>query len=542
MANIICRSVSFGYPASEHEVFDNLNLLIDTQWRSALVGRNGRGKSTLLKLLHRDLEPTSGSVEIPVSTRLFPNTSPNPTACVFAVVKDATGPYRQWEREMERLLDDKNEMSVARYCELEQRYAQANGYKIDGRIECELEAMGLTGYDDRPFANLSGGEQTKALLAALFVQDDGFALIDEPTSHLDMAGRSQVASYLATKRGFLLVSHDRSFLDEATDHVVSLNKADVRVQRGSYSVWRDNFLAEQHLEAERNETLRKQIRKLSKAAGQRRDGAQARETDKGAHTDKGYIGHRAAKQMQRALNIERRRGRDMEERRGLLKNQEKIRDLKVEPKTNQNKDTKKILFVADNLSVQLGKRSLLRGFALQLSKGERIAVLGPNGCGKTTLLNLICGDQVKFAGNLNRAPAITISRAHQQPRWAVGSLQDRLYEARYDVTRFRQIMAVMGISGDQLDHPLETFSQGELKKVDLTRTFMEPVDLLVWDEPLNYIDIETREQIIDVVLRDKPTLLFVEHDKHFVERVATRVVELDANGTPKKESVCSWCK
>ncbi|MCZ6640695.1 MAG: ABC-F family ATP-binding cassette domain-containing protein [Gammaproteobacteria bacterium] len=538
MANIICRSVSFGYPASENEVFNNLDLLIDTQWRSALVGRNGRGKSTLLKLLHRDLEPTSGHIEIPVATRLFPNTPANPTECVFAVVKDATGPFRQWEEEMERLLDDKNELSVARYCELEQQYEEANGYKIDGRIECELESMGLSDYDDRPFANLSGGEQTRALLAALFVPEDGYPLIDEPTSHLDMAGRERVASYLATKRGFLIVSHDRSFLDEATDHVVSLNKADTRTQRGSYSVWRNNFLAEQHQEVERSETLRRQIRKLSKAAVQRRDSAQARETDKAAHTDKGYIGHRAAKQMKRALNIERRRGRDVEERRGLLKNQEKIRDLKVAAKTNkrtnQQKDTRKILFAVNGLSVRIGERLLLRGFALRLSKGERIAVLGPNGCGKTTLLNLVCGDHAEFAGDLTRAPAITISRAHQQPRWTIGSLPDQLYEAGYDATRFRQIMATMGVSGHQLDRPLETFSQGELKKVDLTRTFMEPVDLLVWDEPLNYIDIETREQIIDVVLRDKPTVLFVEHDRHFVERVATRVIELDANGTPIK--------
>ena len=223
MATIICRSVSFGYPASEHEVFDNLNLLIDTQWRSALVGRNGRGKSTLLRLLHRDLQPSSGSVEIPVVTRLFPNTPADPTASVFATVKDATGPFRRWEREMERLLDNKNESSVARYCELEQRYAQANGYQVDARIECELEAMGMAAFNNRPFASLSGGEQTRALLSALFVQEAGFPLIDEPTSHLDMAGRTQVASYLATKRGFLVVSHDRSFLRRHVGRVAELD-------------------------------------------------------------------------------------------------------------------------------------------------------------------------------------------------------------------------------------------------------------------------------------------------------------------------------
>ena len=353
MSTIVCRGLSFGFDGSEQNLFNNLDLVIDTGWRSALVGRNGRGKTTLLRLIHGELAPDRGSVERAVVTRRFPIMPSDPAVSAFEAAKDAAGPFRRWEAEMSRLLDAGDDApSIERFGALQARFQDAGGYAIDAELSRELIVLDIgPALWARPFRDLSGGERTRCLLAGLFARDEGFALIDEPTNHLDRAGRARLAAYLNAKPGFLMVSHDRAFLDACVDHVIALNRDTVETRRTSFSTWREHFHQRLAAQESRNAELRKDIARLEESARHRRAGAMKRESDKTAHADKGFIGARAARQMKRAIVIERRGEKAIDARRATLEDVEKSYELKID---NIGTQHSRALVTAANLVVHRG--------------------------------------------------------------------------------------------------------------------------------------------------------------------------------------------
>ncbi len=538
MSTIICRRLTFGYPGSEDNVFEDVDLVIDTQWRCALVGRNGRGKTTLLRLIHGELVADRGRIER-IPTAYFPRPVVDPGERVRDVVKDAVGPFRRWETAMDDLIADGGEDAIARYGELLDAYEEADGYAIESGIEVELTALGIDQRSwDRPFSNLSGGEQTRCLLASLFVSDTNsrsrsagtvrlpghrFPLIDEPTNHLDAAGRSQLADYLRSKPGFLLISHDRALLDDCCDHVVALNPDTVDVERTSFSAWREHFHQRLARQRSENAALKQDIARRTQVAADRRAGALKRESDMTPHGDKGFASNRAKRQMKKALIAERRAGNAADERRRTLVDVEKQRHLQLPTPGARAAGS---LVVANDLSLWRGEEPVFAKLSFTVTPGDRVAVIGPNGSGKTSLLDQIERAPHRHAGTLSRPAYVTVARTYQHPQWRSGLLRDRLIEANLDESRFRQIMAVLGVRGNVLDGRVEDLSHGQQKKIDLARSFLAGAYLLLWDEPLNFIDIDAREQIEEVLLRDRPTVVFVEHDAAFVERVATQVIQL----------------
>ncbi|MCZ6887803.1 MAG: ATP-binding cassette domain-containing protein [Gammaproteobacteria bacterium] len=522
MPTIVCRRLTYGYDGSEDNVFTDLDLVIDTTWRTALVGRNGRGKTTLLRLIDAQLTADKGAIEGRPATYYFPRGPEQTAESARTVAKDAVGPFRAWEREMEDLLDAGDEVSLQRYGVLLERYQQADGYQVESNLERELAKLGLDeALWSRPFASLSGGEQTRFLLAGLFVNDDGYPLIDEPTNHLDLSGRAMLAEYLSEKPGFLLVSHDRTFLDACIDHVVALNPDSVEVQRTSFSRWRRRFLDRIEAQAAKNVQLKGEIAALEATAQQRRTGAMKREATKTTHVDKGFIGARARRQMKRAIAAEQRAEKAAQARKSTMVDVEKKHALKL---GNAKRQPKSIV-TANELTV-IRDRQLFTPVSFQIEPGDRLAIVGGNGSGKTSLMDFIAGANYAHTGAFVRPAHITLARAYQFPIWTSGSLRDHLQGSGIDESRFRQIMAVLGVRGVQLELPLESFSHGQLKKVDLARSFLTPADLLLWDEPLNFIDIDAREQIEAVLLQDQPTVAFIEHDATFIDKVATKSVQL----------------
>lgn len=523
MANILCRKVSFGYDGTERNVFTDLDLVIDTGWRTALTGRNGRGKTTLLRLIQGELAPDRGSIERPVDVQRFPVSIADPANSAFDAAKDAAGPFRRWEREMARLLDAGDEVSLARYGTLQTRFQEAGGYEIDADLDRELAALGIdSALRSRRFDRLSGGERTRCLLAGLFARQAGFPLIDEPTNHLDRAGRERVAEYLHAKPGFLIVSHDRAFLDACVDHVIALNPDTVETRRCAFSTWRQAFLERLARQERANTELRREIGRLEDAAGQRRRGAEKREAEKGAHMDKGFIGARAARQMKRAIAVEHRAEKAVEERRQTLVDIERTYPLRL---PGASRHRARPLVTAHELVVARDK-PLFAPISFRVRSGDRLAVVGPNGSGKTSLLELLRQAPLAFEGTFTRPARLDIARVSQQPRWTTGFLSDHLAAEGMDEARFRQIMAALGVRGVTLERRLESMSPGQRKKVELARSFLCPAHLLLWDEPLNFLDIDAREAIQEVVLQDTPTMVFVEHDAVFVDRVATATLEL----------------
>jgi lincosamide and streptogramin A transport system ATP-binding/permease protein len=537
--NLICRALSFAYDGAESEIFKDLDLVIDTGWRSALVGANGRGKTTLLRLLAGSLLPDRGSIERPTRCLLY-GTETVSSGTAFEAAKDVSGPFRRWEREIEELLARGDEPALARYGELESEYRASGGYEIDARLAAELADLGLSAkLLRRPLDSLSGGEQTRVRLAGLFASGGAFPLIDEPTNHLDLQGRARLAEYLATKGGFLLVSHDRAFLDAAVDHVIALNPETVDVQRSDYSTWRANHLMRLAEQARTNALLRKDIARLETAARSRRAGADAREADKTAGgkprlpsergSDSGYIGARAARQMKRALAAERRAAEAADKRRQSLTDVEKEYPLMLAEEATPAPAREPLLRVRE---LRLGwDQWLFEPVTFEVRAGDRLALTGPNGCGKSSLLALLLDDEtLKTDGDWKVHGRIAISEAMQIPRWREGSLRERLSAAGLDEGNFRQLMAALGVRGAALDQPLEHLSQGQLKKIELARSLTEPAHLYLWDEPLNYVDVDARERIEAALLESDAALIFVEHDARFVARVATHQVALVPTG------------
>ncbi len=531
MSSIRVKNLSFHYDSPYVPVFDRLDLSLETSWRIGLLGRNGRGKTTLLRLLSGALSPVSGELSMPTPTVSFPDLPDNPRQPTRQVISDAVAPFEAWEAQLDALLTDPAPDAIDRYGELLTTYEDHGGYNFGARLAKECALIGLPEEIlDRDFSTLSGGEQTRAMIVALFLKPDAFPLIDEPTNHLDLAGRARLAQYLRGKSGFLLVSHDRHFLTGSVDHVVSINRTDVRLHRCGFDDWQQLMLQEEEHERRRSINLQLQVKAMERAAKKRRTWSDSREGQKHEKdpkkrerlsSDTGYIGRRAALQMKRALNIERRMTAALEEKKSLLRNVEKVRTLHL-----QREEPPAQVVMLEDVTVQPGDTPLFAPLTLTVSRGERIAIVGDNGCGKTSLLRVLLGELPPASGMVYQPGHVTASVSRQIPRWQTGRLRDHLRKASIDETRFRTFMGSMGISGEVFDRPLETFSMGQRKKVDLCRSFLDPVHLLLWDEPLNYVDMFSREQIESAIMRSDATMVFIEHDRAFIERVATRVVHL----------------
>jgi lincosamide and streptogramin A transport system ATP-binding/permease protein len=377
----------------------------------------------------------------------------------------------------------------------------------------------------RPYHTLSFGERTKLMLAALFLKKNNFLLIDEPTNHLDMEGRDTLAEYLRSKNGFILVSHDRNFLDRCIDHVLSINRTDIEVQKGNYSSWWENKERSDNYELDKNEQLKKEIVILSDAAKRAKGWSdQVEESKIGTHApDRGAIGHKAAKMMKRAKAIENRKLDAIEEKKSLLKNIEELEDLKI----NILPISGRRLMEAKDLSLYFDERRVASDIQFSLSKGSRLAIQGKNGSGKTTLLKLLLGEKIDYQGRYYVAPSLKLSYVSQDTSYLTGNLRDFAVRYGLEESIYKTVLRQLDFTRVQFEKDISEFSAGQKKKVLLAKSLAEPAQVFIWDEPLNYIDIFSRMQIEELILKYQPTLIFVEHDRVFCERIATETVRLE---------------
>ncbi len=528
MSQIIVNDLTFSYDTSYDTIFENVSFQLDTDWKLGFVGRNGRGKTTFLHLL-LGRYPYRGSIAASVEFSYFPFEVSNPEENTLSVVRNIIAPYGEWEAEMEaclaasagrNALAGKAPEALERYGRLQELYQAHDGYVIDEMIEKEIGKLGVNPEVlARPFATLSFGERTKLSLAAMFLKKNNFLLIDEPTNHLDMEGRQTLAQYLRSKKGFILVSHDRSFLDQCIDHVLSINRMNIEVQKGNYSSWQQNKEYQDHYEIERNEQLKKDILLLSDAAKRAAGWSDQVERSKiGTHTyDRGFIGHKAAKMMKRAKSIENRKLEAVEEKKGLLKNIEQTDALKI----NILDFPGKRLAEAEKLSLFYGRQEVAADINFTIQRGSRMAIRGKNGSGKTTLFKLLLGEKIDHTGRYYVAPGLKISYVSQDTSYLKGNLKDFASNYGLDESIFKTILRQLDFSRVQFEKDIREFSGGQKKKVLLAKSLAEPAHIFFWDEPLNFVDVFSRIQIEELLLKYQPTMIFVEHDQTFCERIAT---------------------
>ncbi len=327
----------------------------------------------------------------------------------------------------------------------------------------------------RPFDTLSGGEQTKVLLAALFLNEGHFLLIDEPTNHLDGEARKRVADYLNRKKGFILVSHDRQFLDGCVDHILSINRMNVEVQSGSFSSWYENFSRQQNFEAAENERLKKDIDRLKKAAGRTGTWSDKVEASKRGAADKGYVGHKSAKMMKRSKSIEARRTKVAEEKSALLKNVEKAEDLKIHPLTHHSET----LAIFSDVAPAYGGVEVCSPVNFEIRRGDRLFLDGKNGSGKSSLLKLLAGEDIEHRGKIEKASGLVISYVPQHAGELKGHLPDFAKKWGIDVSLFMTILRKMDFDRVQFEKKMEDYSAGQKKKVLIARSLCERAHLYI---------------------------------------------------------------
>ncbi|MGI6636599.1 MAG: ribosomal protection-like ABC-F family protein [Christensenellales bacterium] len=524
MSIIQVNHISFTYPGSYEPVFTDLTFAMDTDWRLGLVGRNGRGKTTLLKLLAGQLQGR-GEIVASVSFDLFPFPVDEQHSAL-TVLRQAIAPFDEWERDMERLLKEKTPQAIEAWGQIEHAYSVADGYIINELIAREVSRMAVDATQlERPFATFSPGERTRMLLCALFLRKNNFLLIDEPTNHLDMQGREIVAEYLSRKSGFLLVSHDRAFLDKSVDHIVALHKAEVRVEQGTYSTYRHNKQLQDDFEREKNARLLKDIDRLKQSSREKAvwsDRVEATKIGFGP-CDRGAIGAKAARMMKRSLAIRTRIDRQIEEKESLLKNLEYTAPISLHP-LQHPLDT--LVRLTDVAAGYAPESPILTGLTLRVKQGERLALTGPNGCGKSTMLKLLTGELAPLSGQVYRAGGLVVSYLPQSAEHVTGTPYDIAQAQDLDITYFLTLLRKLDFPREAFDRDAQGFSMGQRKKLVLAASMARSAHLYVWDEPLNYIDVESREQIEDMLQETSATLVFVEHDRRFVDRIATRIIQL----------------
>ncbi len=543
MAQINVTGLTFGYEGSFDNVFENVSFMVDTNWKLGFIGRNGKGKTTFLNLLMGKYE-YQGSITSNAYFDYFP--------------------YVVSENDLEKTPD-----------ELMEKWKPG---VESWRVMCELPKLSIeTELLYRPFKTLSFGERTKIMLAVLFSGDNDFLLIDEPTNHLDMEARDIVKAYLAEKKGFILVSHDRDLLDACIDHVLVLNRATIEVQNGNFSTWWNNKEKADAFAKSENEKHLKEIGKLKAAADRTARWADksenskigfdpVKENDRSIST-RSFIGAKTKKMQSRVKSFEDRMNREIEEKEGLLQDIEETIDLKIMPL----KHHKERLIECRDLSLKYidGNENVIENLTFEVLQGERVFLSGANGSGKSSLIKAILFQNANFvggngvndfvggydadadvtrreapgkngshatdsqsmgklslSGELKVASGLKISYINQDTSHLKGSLMEHAQKNGLDYSLLLAILRQLDMNREQFAKNMEDFSEGQKKKVLIASSLLTPAHLYIWDEPLNYIDVFSRMQIERLIEKYAPTMLLVEHDVRFREKLSSKEIFL----------------
>lgn len=531
---ISINNLTFSYDTNYENIFDNVSFNIDTDWKLGFIGRNGRGKTTFLNLLLGKYK-YSGTIIHNVSFDYFPFDIDN-NIVVLDAIKNIIAPFSKWESEMEMLLKYNTEEALKQYSDTLQQYTDNDGYIIEELIIKEINKLKINqSILKQTFNTLSNGERTKLMLVALFLKKNNFLLIDEPTNHLDLEGRRLISNYLSSKKGFILVSHDRQFIDDTVDHILSINKKNIEIQQGNFSTWRLNKNRQDQFEIDKNNKLKKDIVKLKKAferteswsnqvektklgSGRQKD-SKLKQDKKTAN--RGFIGHKAAKMMSRAKSIEARQLKAIEEKEDLLQNIDYSSDLKI----NCIEYFKECLIEVKDLSIYYD-RILFENLNFSVQTNDRISISGMNGSGKSSIIKLLLGENLSYTGEYKVGSNLIISYVPQDTSFLKGDLKDFAKNENLDESLFKAILRKLDFSRTQFEKDMSQYSSGQKKKVLIAKSLSEKAHLYIWDEPLNFIDIFSRIQIENLILKYKPTMIFVEHDSMFNKNISTKTVVL----------------
>ena len=500
---------SFG----SHPVLDQANLSIDKGERICLVGRNGTGKSTLLKLISGKMTPDDGEVIYSKGIRVGELRQDVPetlSGSVYDVVADGVGELGKvitaWHHTLLEVAE--NPKALKRMEELQQQIEAQHGWNLEQRISSTISLLNLPG--DEAFDALSGGLKRRTLLAQALVADPDLLLLDEPTNHLDIEAILWLEEFLKSFNGAILfITHDRSFLQNLATRIIDLDRGKLTSWPGSY----ERYLVNKQQQLDAEETANALFdKKLALEEVWIRQGIKARRT----------------RNEGRVRSLEKMRSERSERR-------EQVNTAKLS--TQKAEQSGKIVIEAEQASFQWQDEAIIKNFSCKIMRGDKIGIIGPNGCGKSTLIQLLLGEQQPNSGTIKTGTKLEVAYfdQHRNELDLNKSVRDNIADGSDNVTVNGNSKHVIGYLKDflfnpnQVNTPVKALSGGERNRLMLAKLFTRPFNFLIMDEPTNDLDIDTLELLEELLMDYKGTLLLVSHDRAFINHIVDSCFVFEGN-------------
>lgn len=513
-------------------ILDGLSFSVNSGERVGILGRNGCGKTTLFRILVGEIGYDEGEVMIAPSKRLglISQIPVYPADWTTEdVLRDAHKRLYALSAKIDALAaqmeHDDSPALLGEYDRLSEDFRRLGGYSMD--TDRNRVANGLdipAAMRAQLFSSLSGGEKTRVNLARLILEDTDILLLDEPTNHLDLHATEWLEDYLLHFKGTVLViSHDRWFLDKVVQRSIEINEGRAELYSGNYSFYVEERQRRFEEKLKKYERDQAKIEQLTRAAEQMHLWA--------------FMG--ADKLHKRAFSMEKRIEK-------LSQSERPAEQKKLNLKFRQREFEGDEVLVAEDVSKSFGERTLFSAIDLLVRGGERVALIGDNGTGKSTLVKLIMGEETPDTGYLYRGPAVRTAYLPQIVSFSDESrsaLDTMLYDCRCQPQEARDRLAAFGFRGESVFTPVGTLSGGEKSRLRLCMLMGADINFLILDEPTNHLDIASREWMEDALSDYEQTLLFVSHDRYFIEKFATRIWALaDGKITDFRGGYGDYCK
>lgn len=513
-------------------ILDGLTFTVNSGERVGILGHNGCGKTTLFRILAGEIGLDEGEVMVAPSKRLG-LISQIPVYPDGWTTEDVLRSAHKRLYEISDRLDelgllmehDQSPALLQEYDRLSDDFRRLGGYDMDTARNRVANGLDIpAAMREQPFDSLSGGEKTRVNLARLILEDTDILLLDEPTNHLDLHATEWLEDYLLHFKGTVLsISHDRWFIDRVAQRCIEIVDGKAEFYSGGYSFYLEERQRRFEEKMRKYEKDQAKIEQLTRAAEQMHLWA--------------FMGN--DKLHKRAFSMEKRIEK-------LSHTEKPTEQKKLSVKFRQREFEGDEVLVMEGLSKSFGEKKLFSGLDLTVTGGERIALIGDNGTGKSTLVKLIMGDETPDAGYVYRGPAVRTAYLPQMVSFSVperSANDTMLYDCRCQPQEARDRLAAFGFRGEDVFTPVGTLSGGEKSRLRLCMLMGSDINFLILDEPTNHLDIASREWMEDALSDYEQTLLFVSHDRYFIEKFATRIWALaDGRITDFRGGYSEFCQ